>query len=85
MPPTQFVIREGSETIADYEIVERPPPGALVAGFAAPRTVDPQDPLRLAVEQALIALLHYKRDPDLWRLVPYLPQKADTAAAQIAL
>jgi hypothetical protein len=82
VPPTQFVIREGSETIADYKIVERPPPGTLVAGFAAPRIVDPQDPLRLAVEQALIALLHYKRDSDLWRLVPYLPQKEEAAATQ---
>ena len=67
--PTQLVVTEDGQNVAEYEAEEIPPAGDLGVAFVFPCTAAPESG---PCSQAALRLLEWKRPGDRWLLSPYL-------------
>ena len=74
--PTQFILSEDGTPVLSYKVNERPLPEAMSVVFFLPRlTASVPPPWNRATRQCL----SWKRQGDLWCVVPYLPEGGDDA------
>ena len=71
---TCFVVREGGETVWDYDVEELPPPETMVAGFAVPEGL---------AADVIGDCLPFRRPGDKWAAVKYA-ERADEARESAA-
>src|SRR5581483_1125413 len=76
LPPTRFLVTDGSQAVMHYEVRRRSGPASLAVGWGLPQAVQPPC---VPIEPILRECLRQKQPGSLWAIQPYSPIPAAAA------
>jgi hypothetical protein len=71
--PTQLILAEDGQEVANYSVEERPAPPDMAITFVLPRTAEPSGN---TFQAGALHALTWKRPSDLWAVAPYIPTQS---------